>query len=84
MEVDLGDAGGMREDYILFSETPGYVIEVTPENAGKIKSIYKKYGVGLIPLGKTTAGTQFRGSVNKKEVFNICLDELKKYWYATQ
>lgn len=81
-EIDLGAAGTLREDYLLFSETPGYVLEVAPGDAGKLKAIYKKYGVRLIPLGTTTKAGTFKGSVKGKEIFNICLGELKKSWLA--
>jgi len=82
MEIDLGAAGNIREDYLLFSETPGYVLEVAPGDAGKLKAVYKKYGVQLIPLGMTTKGGVFKGSVKGKGLFDICLCELKKSWLA--
>ena len=84
MEIDLGAAGNIREDYLLFSETPGYVLEVAPGDAGKLKAVYKKYGVQLIPLGMTTKGGVFKGSVKGKGLFDIYLCELKKSWLANK
>jgi phosphoribosylformylglycinamidine synthase subunit PurL len=53
MEIDLGALGSLREDYLLFSESPGYLLEVAPGDVSKLKAVYKKYGLQLIPLGST-------------------------------
>jgi phosphoribosylformylglycinamidine synthase subunit PurL len=80
IEIDIGTAGSLREDYFLFSESPGYVLEVAPDDVLNLKTIYKKYGVQLIPLGRTTPDGRFKGAVKGRGIFDIPPAELKKYW----
>ena len=52
-EIDLNNTK-LRNDKILFSETPGFVIEVEDKNLKKVVSIFKRYKLIVHQLGKTT------------------------------
>ena len=44
----------LRNDKILFSESPGFVFEVEEKNEDKVQSIFKKYNLFAHTLGKTS------------------------------
>ena len=78
--TDVSAISNLRPDYALFSESPGYVLEVAKKDAARLKAVYKKYGIGLIPVGTTTAKRRFSGFLKGKKVFDISLPELEKKW----
>ncbi|MBN1363416.1 MAG: hypothetical protein JW976_01290 [Syntrophaceae bacterium] len=80
MQIDITTAGNLRADYALFSESPGYVLEASKQNAAKLKAIYKKYGITLIPIGVTTAKKSFSCLIKGKKVFDIPVAKLAKHW----
>lgn len=83
-QIDMNALGKLRADYALFSESPGYVLEVSGRNAAKLKEIYEKYKIPLLQIGKTTAGRSFTGISGDKKVFDISLAELKRYWHGSK
>ncbi len=78
--TDLSDVSDLRPDYALFSESPGYMLEVAKKDEAKLKEIYKKYGVELLPVGMTTKEKRFSCSLKGKKLFDIALSELAKHW----
>jgi len=80
VEIDMTALSNLRADYALFSESMGYVLEASKQNAAKLKAIYKKYGITLIPIGMTTAKQSFSGLAKDKKVFDISIAELAKHW----
>jgi phosphoribosylformylglycinamidine synthase II len=73
------DFSNLREDKILFSETPGFVMEVKESNKDKILEIFKKYNCSVAQIGKTVGDSLI---VNKGEVelINLSINQLKKEW----
>ncbi|MCK9266769.1 AIR synthase related protein [bacterium] len=80
VQLDMEFIGNMREDYGLFSESIGYILEVKNENLTPLKKIYTKHGLKLINIGVTTKEKKFVGTLKNKLLFEISFDELKKNW----
>ncbi len=80
IQLDMAFAGRMRVDYALFTESPGYVIEVETSRVKEVQKIYKIYGISLQCIGQTTKEKIFSGKMKEKTVFEIPLKELKKRW----
>ncbi|HDQ02959.1 MAG TPA: hypothetical protein ENN23_00005, partial [Deltaproteobacteria bacterium] len=83
-QIDMNAISNLREDYALFSESIGYVLEVSRPNALKLKAVYKKYGITLIPIGETTPLKSFSGLAGGKKVFDIPMAELAKQWHRVK
>jgi len=70
----------LRNDRILFSETPGFVIEVEDKNLKKVASVFKKYKLITHHLGKTTNNKKLSIINNKKIIIELSIDEMKSAW----
>jgi len=70
----------LRNDKILFSETPGFVIEVKNKNLKKVVSFFKKYKLITHQLGKTSKNNSLKIINNKKTIIDLKIDEMKKAW----
>ncbi|HAW50141.1 TPA: phosphoribosylformylglycinamidine synthase subunit PurL [bacterium] len=72
-EIDIEGIGTIREDKRLFSETPGFILEVKKGYEGKIK-LNQAYHIGYtIPEKKLII----------KDLIDIPIDTLKKAWMGT-
>jgi len=83
-QIDITSASKLRADYALFSESIGYVLEVSRLNAEKIKAVYEKYGITLILIGETTRKKSFSGLAGGKKVFDIPMAELARHWRGSK
>jgi len=68
-------ANGLREDYALFSESIGYIIEVEKNKGKKLEKLYKKYALELTPIGRTTNIRTIAGYSKDKKLFEIPVPE---------
>lgn len=68
--------GNDRLDILLWSETPGFVIEIHPEHESSVRNLCEKNNVSLFSLGVTTAETTliFNNTITVK------LSDAKKAW----
>ncbi|MBI4273043.1 phosphoribosylformylglycinamidine synthase subunit PurL [Candidatus Uhrbacteria bacterium] len=65
-----------RFDILLWSETPGFVIEIDPLNETRVRDIFTKNDVSLFHIGSTTTEPLF--IYNDK--FSLELQEAKRAW----
>ncbi|MEK6869891.1 MAG: AIR synthase-related protein, partial [Nanoarchaeota archaeon] len=70
----------LRNDKILFSESPGFVFEVEEKNKDKVQSVFKKYSLFAHTLGKTTKNNSLKIINNNKKIIDLSIDEMKKAW----
>jgi len=70
----------LRDDKILFSESPGFVFEVEDKNVNKVKTIFKKYDLMIHNLGKTTKKSSLKVINNKKKIIDLSIGKLRKSW----
>ena len=64
-------ANGLREDYALFSESIGYIIEVEKNKEKRLEKLYKKYALELTPIGRTTNIRTISAYRKDKKLFEI-------------
>lgn len=53
--VNVFIPGELPEDKKLFSETGGFILEISPENINLAKNILKEHSVNFMAIGETTA-----------------------------
>lgn len=70
----------LRTDKKLFSETGGFVLEITRRNMRKAQILAKAMGVPLIRLGFTTKSKKFVVFDFGKEALNIKLSAMRNAW----
>jgi phosphoribosylformylglycinamidine synthase subunit PurL len=63
-------------DKFLFSQTGGFVLEVSDENLDEVKSIFTKYKILTYNLGKTTSDNKIKIA----DVISLDLQEAKERW----
>ncbi|MBT3215832.1 MAG: phosphoribosylformylglycinamidine synthase subunit PurL [Candidatus Marinimicrobia bacterium] len=65
----------LSTDKILFSETGGFALEVSPENLDKINTVFSKYGLNAIEIG-TTGGSK----IQINGVIKVSVNKTKEAW----
>tara|TARA_Y100000310_G_scaffold70474_1_gene66157 strand:- start:15275 stop:17620 length:2346 start_codon:yes stop_codon:yes gene_type:complete len=70
----------LRNDKILFSESPGFVFEVEEKNAVKVQSVFKKHELIIHKLGSTTKKDSLKISNGNKKIIDLKIDKMKKEW----
>jgi phosphoribosylformylglycinamidine synthase II len=81
VKVDLSHSGDDLNTYQkAFSETGGFVLEVSPDNLDQFNEICKKHHVDPIQLGEVISNSQFIVSDNGEEVISQPLSVLRESW----
>lgn len=70
----------LRNDKILFCESPGFVFEVEENNNDKVQSIFKKYNLFAHTLGKTNNKNSLTIINTNKKIIDLTIEEMKKSW----
>ena len=70
----------LRNDKILFCESPGFVAEVEDRNLKKVQSIFKKYKLFAHHLGKTTKNDSLKIINSNKKIIDLKIAKLKDAW----
>ena len=70
----------LRNDKILFSESPGFVFEVEEKNAVKVQSVFRKHDLIIHKLGSTTKKDSLKISNGNKKIIDLKIDKMKKAW----
>lgn len=77
IEVDIGPT--IRFDKFLFTETPGFVIEIGENNKSAFEDILKKHRAEFSMLGRTIK-ERFVIKNRKNEVINLTIEEIEEPW----
>jgi len=79
IEIDLDKVPNkkLRNDKKLFSETGGFILEISDENKEKFLKIAKKYKITPYLIGKTTKSTIINFKSNKKDLIKLDLEVAK-------
>jgi len=67
--------GDLPNDQLLFSETGGFIVEVSSENVKAIITKFLEYGLDIFEIGKTGGA-----SIQMNNVINISVNETKEAW----
>jgi phosphoribosylformylglycinamidine (FGAM) synthase-like enzyme len=79
-EISLDDAGkGLSPGKALFSESTGFVLEISDEKAEEAADICGKNGVKLVKIGKTT-GDSLVIKNDGKTIAPITIESMRKAW----
>ena len=78
-EINL-DFSDLKTDKIMFSESSGFVFEVSKEDIEKVKSIFKSYNLEIIELGKTNKTKSLIINKENKKIINLIIEDMKKSW----
>ena len=68
--------GGLPIEKILFGETGGFVLEVAKDKVIALKTLFAKYNISLLPLGKTI--TESRLQLNA--VIDLAIQDAVSAW----
>ena len=72
---DITINSNLPTDKILFSETGGFVLEVSPENADAVISNFSKYESDVFQIGTTGSNT-----IQINRVVDMVISDAKKTW----
>ena len=78
--ADISSVGELRTDALLFSETGGFVVEVSKENVKAFESLCKKMKVTPISLGQTTKNAELSIKRSGTTVLSLELEKLLSIW----
>jgi len=70
----------LRNDKILFGESPGFIFEVEDKNVSKVNTIFRKHNLFTHKLGKTTKKDSLKIINSREKIIDLKIDELKKAW----
>ncbi len=79
VEINI-DFSDLRNDKILFSESSGFVFEVSEENIEKVKSIFEEYDLEIINIGKTINQNSLIINKQTKKIIDLKIEDIKKSW----
>ncbi|MDI6703573.1 MAG: phosphoribosylformylglycinamidine synthase subunit PurL [bacterium] len=72
--------GGLRGDKKLFTESSGFILEVSPIHSSKVCHIFADYGVKADYIGKVIKNPYLKVKDNGREILNISSVDLKNAW----
>ncbi|MCS5624359.1 MAG: phosphoribosylformylglycinamidine synthase subunit PurL [Candidatus Marinimicrobia bacterium] len=65
----------LSKKQLLFSETGGFIVEVSTENIEEIKSVFSNYSLDAFKIGSTGGNT-----IQINDVINISVNKTKEAW----
>ena len=65
----------LSADKVLFSETGGFVVEITRENFEKVQSVFSSYGLNVFEIGITGGAL-----ININELVELAVKGAKEAW----
>ena len=81
VEIDIeACAGALRTDTALFTQTPGFVVEVTMQNEHDFLELAQTCGVTPLPLGKTIPHAELIVRRGKQELLHQAIPPLLRQW----
>lgn len=72
--------GELRRDKKLFTESSGFILEVSSRDSSKVCHIFSDYGVKADYIGKVIKSPYLKVKENGKEVLDISFVDLKNAW----
>ncbi len=65
----------LSDDALLFSETGGFILEIDKRNLETVTSIFSKYGINILNIGKTSGN-----SIIINNQIDLLISEAKQAW----
>lgn len=80
-EIDLEKIESpLREDKKLFSESGGFVLEVSPEKSSEVLEIFRSYGIKPFHIGSVLESAFFTVKTGNRQVLKVSLSKMEKAW----
>ena len=73
---DIKIPGKTRKDKLLFSETGGFILEVSESNCQKFENVLNKYSCEFSKIGSTNSS----GTIRFNDVIEISIESAKDAW----
>lgn len=81
LEVDLDKIStGLESWRKLFSETGGFVMEISDKKEREVEKIFKNHGLDIYKIGKTTKKSEFKIKDKNKNLVDLEVDNMSKAW----
>ncbi len=81
IEIDLqAFSSSLSSDKLLFSQTPGFILEIGQEYLSSVQAFAKESGVDAFVLGRTTATQSLQVRRDKEVLLDEDLPVLQKLW----
>lgn len=81
IRIDLSTlASDLRPDVLLFSETGGFVVEVSHDHDSAFLKLAKKNGVHPTPIGETVSKKSFIIENGRTEILSIDMESASALW----
>ncbi|MSR67733.1 phosphoribosylformylglycinamidine synthase subunit PurL [Candidatus Peribacteria bacterium] len=81
MIADLSElSSDLRNDTVLFSETGGFVLEISEGNLEQLQSLAREIGTSLLPIGRTLELETFTVQRNGSTLVSKPLSELNRLY----
>ncbi len=81
VNVDISDIIEDLEIYqTLFSETPGFVLEVSKSNLEYVKNKFKKFDVDVFEIGEVIKSNDFIVHADREIIIDLPLKEVQDLW----
>ena len=68
--------GNLRTDTLLFSETGGFILEISKQNIKKVEHLLNNYSCGFFKIGNTTSNK----TVEINKVIKLSVETTKHVW----
>jgi phosphoribosylformylglycinamidine synthase II len=73
---EINVPGTFRADTLLFSETGGFILEITKQNVEKVENVLNNYSCDSFKIGKTTS----RQVIKINNIIRITTSDAKNVW----
>lgn len=73
-------AGRLRYDKRLFSESPGFVLEVGLQELNALLALAHEMGVRVLRLGAVSAESRLKVRENRQNLIDLSVSEMKTIW----
>ncbi len=85
LKLHVGRLGSeYREDVLLFSESGGMLLEVTPEHLDEVISLFREYGLDVYLIGITTDNSRLIvHDKNDKLFMDLTVETIRQHWKGT-
>ncbi|MCA9370885.1 MAG: phosphoribosylformylglycinamidine synthase, partial [Candidatus Peregrinibacteria bacterium] len=81
IELDVESLGSdLPTDTLLFSESGGFLLEVSAQNAGHITSNIREQGIEAHIIGKTSEHAMLKVVRDQEQILNLDLQYLHRIW----
>jgi phosphoribosylformylglycinamidine synthase len=80
VRIDLGQLPDLRSDVLLFSEAPGFLLEVAEENFDAVIGIAEDHGVHVYDIGVTTDDARLSIMRQQQLLMDVSLLDAKNLW----